>query len=165
VSCDYNEKENKTEYMVFPYGQVAIPGKWERTNYNQVARQQFFVNTDSVTISITFGTYNKYEFNQDGSKEGFSFLQAFYEWESAYFKTYNLNTETVETDNNSFIVWRVFGNYKNTEWDTYFLTGERKGFVKNFAVMKTKKWTTGQKVDCLKKMHSFIYFRFSLLFH
>ena len=154
VSCNYNEKKNQTEYMVFPYGQVSISGKWERTSYNSVSKQHFFMNPDSIIIAIGFGPYNKYEFNKDGTKKGFEFIKAFYEWEAEYFATYNLDTEEIESDTtNHFIIWRLYGNYKDTFVDTYFLFGEKNGFVKNFAVMITEKWTREQKIDFLKNMY------------
>ena len=154
VSCNYNEKKNQTEYMVFPYGQVSIPGKWERTQYNSVAHQQFFTNSDSITITITFATTDKYEFNKDGTKKNFEFVKAFYEWESEYFATYNLDFEIIESDStNNFIIWRLYGSYKDANFNTYFLIGEKNGFVKNYSVMTTEKWETEQKIDFLKNMY------------
>jgi hypothetical protein len=140
--------------MVFPYGQASISGKWERTNYNSVSKQQFFMNSDSIIIAIAFAPYNKYEFNKDGTKKGFEFIKAFYEWEAEYFATYNFDVEEIESDStNHFIVWRLYGNYKGTFWGTYFLFGEKNGFVKNFAVMTTEKWTREEKIDFLKNMY------------
>jgi hypothetical protein len=155
VSCNYNEKKNQTEYMVFPYGSVSIPDKWEKTIYNKISRQQFFTNSDNIIIAIAFGPYNKYEFNKDGSKKGFEFIKAFYEWESEYFvNNFGLHTEQIESnDIDNFIIWRLFGEYNNSNWDTYFLFGERNGFVKNFAIMKTEEWTAEQKIDFLKTIY------------
>ena len=62
VGGDYDAKKNTTEYFVFPYGQVSIPGKWEKTSYNSASRQQFFRNDESVNIAVSFGPYDKYEF-------------------------------------------------------------------------------------------------------
>ncbi|MDR1113030.1 MAG: hypothetical protein LBL18_04640 [Bacteroidales bacterium] len=141
--------------MVFPYGAVAIPGKWKRTIYNSAARQQFFDNSDSITIAIAFGQYTKFEFNKNGSKKGYDFVKAFYEWDSEYFSTtYNLDIELIEADSiNNLIIWRVYGNYNDSYWNTYFLFGEKNGFVKNFAIMSAKKWTIEQKIDFLKNMY------------
>jgi hypothetical protein len=156
VSCEYDKTKNQTDYMVFPYGSVSIPDKWERTTYNSVARQQFFTNSDSIIIAVAFSPSNKYEFNQDNSKKGFDFAQAFYEWDSEYFvNNFKLNREVIETDSISgYIIWRVYGENNNTLWDTYFLFGEKNGFVQNFSVMKTDKWTTEQKVTFLKKLYT-----------
>ena len=155
VGCDYDKNKNQTNYFVFPYGSVSIFGEWIQTSYNQSAKQQFFQNSDSITISVSFGPCNKYEFNKDNSKKGFEFVTAHYEWDSEYFvSNYRLNEEKIESnEKDNFIIWRTFGENNNTYWDTYFLFGEKKGFVSTFAIMKTDKWTKEEKVAFLKGMY------------
>jgi len=80
TSTYYDSKEDKTDYLYFPYGDIALPGKWVETTYNSSSRQQFFINQDSVSIAISFGPCNKVEFNADGNKKGFEFLEMFYNW-------------------------------------------------------------------------------------
>ena len=63
VGSNYDAKNDVTTYFVIPYGSVDLPGKWEKGTYYSTARQQYFTNLDSVTISISFGPWNKYEFN------------------------------------------------------------------------------------------------------
>ena len=67
VGGDYDAKKNATDYFVLPFGQVSIPGKWEKWAYNPSARQQFFINEDSVIVAVVFGRTDKYEFNKDGT--------------------------------------------------------------------------------------------------
>ena len=155
VSCDYDKNKNQTDYMVFLYGSVSIPGEWTRTTYNQSAKQQFFQNPDGIIIAISFGPCNKYEFNQDNSKKGFDFVQAFYEWDSEYFVTnYGLNQEKIDFDeSNKFIIWRAFGENNNSYWDTYFLFGEKNGFANSFSIMKTEKWSKSEKTAFLKAVY------------
>ena len=155
VSCDYDKNKNQTDYMVFPYGSVSIHGEWTQTSYNQVSKQQFFQNPDSIIISVAFTPCNKYEFNLDNSKKGFEFVTALYEWDSEYFvSNYHLNREKIESDEkNNFIIWRTFGENNDTYWDSYFLFGEKNGFANNFAIMKTFKWTKEEKVTFLKEMY------------
>ena len=149
VGGDYDAKKNTTEYFVFPYGQVSIPGKWEKTSYNSASRQQFFRNDESVNIAVSFGPYDKYEFNRDGSLKGYEFVEAFYEWESKYFVSNGLECKILETDKaNKHILFRVFGN----KFDTYVLICEKNGFVSNFSINATDKWTEQQKVDFLKSL-------------
>ena len=74
VGGDYDAKKNTTEYFVVPYGQVSIPGKWEKTSYNSAARQQFFRNDESVNIAVSFGPYDKYEFPVEIQIKGKLFL-------------------------------------------------------------------------------------------
>ena len=149
VGGDYDAKKDITEYFVFPYGQVSIPGKWEKTSYNSASRQQFFRNDESVNIAVSFGPYDKYEFNMDGSLKGYEFVEAFYEWESKYFVSNGLECKILETDKeNKHIIYRVFGN----KFDTYILICEKNGFVSNFSINATDKWTEQQKVDFLKSL-------------
>lgn len=154
VSCDYDNKKNQTDYQIFPYGSVSIPGKWERTIYNQESKQQFFKNKDGIIIAIVLGPTNKYEFNRDNSKKGFEFVNAFYEWDSDFFVTqYGLKQEIIESnENENYIVWRIFGENNNTHWDSYFLFGEKNGFATNISIMKTEKWSTDEKIAFLKKL-------------
>ena len=155
VSCDYDTKRNQTNYMVFPYGSVSIPDKWDKTNYNAVSKQQFFKNEEGVTIAISFGPCNKYEFNRDDSKKGFGFVKTFYEWDSEYFvNTYGLQQDLIEeNEKNNYIIWRVYGDYNNSHWDTYFLFGEKGGIAHNYSVMGTDKWTVERKIEFLKGIY------------
>lgn len=153
--CDYDKNKNQTDYFVFPYGSVSIPGEWNKTTYNQIAKQQFFENSDSITIAIAFGPCNKYEFNTVNPKIGFEFVKAFYEWDSEFFvNNYHLEQELVESnENDNYIIWRVFGDNNNIYWDAYFLFGEKNGFANNFSVLTSDKWTKKEKVAFLKKIY------------
>ena len=153
---EYDENKNQTSYFVLPFGSAFIPGKWIKTKYNNVSNQQFFKNSDSITIAVAFNPVNKYEFNTDNSKKGFEFVKAFYEWDSQYFvNTNKLNREKIEDDENQhYIVWRVFGENNETAYDTYFLFGEKNGYARNFSIMKTNKWNREEKIKVLKEMYS-----------
>jgi hypothetical protein len=155
VGCDYNEKINQTDYFVLPYGTVSIPGKWEKTNYNSISHQQFFKNADSVIITVVFGPYDKYEFNADKSKKGIDFALAYYEWDSKYFvETHGLKRDFIEKDTvRNFVIYRIYGETEKGKFDSYFLVGEKNGFVSNFSVMETDKWTENYKIDFLKRLY------------
>ena len=155
VGCDYDEKKNQTDYFVIPYGSVSIPGEWSRTIYNQISKQQFFKNSDSIIVAIAFGPCNRYEFNATDSKKGFEFVEAFYEWEAEFYvNNYHLHQEKIESnEKDNYIIWRVFGENNDRYWDTYFLFGERNGFASNFSIMKTNKWTEEEKVTFLKNLY------------
>ncbi len=154
VGGDYNETKNETDYFVFPYGSVTLPGKWDKTNYNTISRQQFFRNQDSVIIGIVFGRLNKYEFNMDGSKTGYNFVKAFYEWDSKYFvDSYGMKRQLLEKDSTSnFMIYRIYGQVEKREFDTYFLIGEKNGSTSNFSISDTDKWTENEKIDFLKNL-------------
>lgn len=149
VGGDYDAKKNITEYFVQPYGQVSIPGKWDKTTYNSSSRQQFFTNKESVQLAISFGPCNKYEFNKNGALKGYDFVKAFYKWDSDYFVSNGLQCKILESDSTKhYIIYRAFGK----GFDTYFLIGEKNGYLNNFSINITDKWTAQQKVDFLKSL-------------
>lgn len=152
---DYDESKNQTKYFALPYGSISIPGKWEKADYNNVSNQQFFTNNDSIRIAIAFNRFDKYEFSGDGSKKGYEFLKAFYEWDSNYFvDSYGLQRRIIENDSiDNFILYQIYGFAKGAKFDTYFLVGEQNGNVSNFSVMTTDKWTEGEKTMFLKGLY------------
>jgi len=98
-------------------------GKWVETTYNSISRKQFFINQDSVSIAISFGQCNKFEFNADGNKKSFELLEVFYNWESKYFiEEYKLLVEKIKEDTaTNFILWHV--DSEDRKLDTYLLFG------------------------------------------
>ena len=155
VGGDYDKNKDRTAYFVLPFGSTFIPGKWTKTSYNEVSKQQFFRNEENVSIAIAFVPANGYEFNTGGSKKGFEFTKAFYEWDADYFvKTLRLNQEKIESDENkNYIIWRAFGEQNGTNFDTYFLFGEKNGCANNFSITITDKWTKEEKIKFLKEMY------------
>lgn len=151
---NYNESKNVTDYFVLPYGSVTLLGKWEKKNYNEVSRQQFFKNQDSVIIAIAFERYDKYEFNTNGSQSGFNFIKAYYEWDSNYFvESHGFKRQIIESDSsNHFMIYRIYGQKEKAEFNTYFLIGEKNGNVSNFSISKTEKWSEIEKILFLKNL-------------
>jgi hypothetical protein len=152
TSIDYDSKEDKTNCIYLPYGGVALPGKWVKTKYDSNSKQQFFTNQDSVSIAIAFGPCNKFEFNADGSKQGFEFLEAFYNWESKYFiEEHKLLVEKIDEDKNH-ILWHV--ESEDRKIDTYFLFGVfPNSTFSNFSIQATKKWSRDQKIEFMKNIY------------
>ncbi len=155
VAYNYDEEKNTTDYFILPYGSVSIPGRWNKTDYISISRQQFFKNFDNITIAIAFAPYDKYEFNADKPKKELDFALAYYEWDSKYFvETHKLKREFMEKDStNNFVIYRIFGENEKGKFDTYFLVGERNGFVSNFSIMDTDKWDRKYKIDFLKRLY------------
>jgi hypothetical protein len=155
VSLKYNEEQDKTDYLIFPFGQVSIPGKWIKTSYNTISKQQFFTNQDSILLAISLGPCNKYEFNYDGSKKGYEFLKAYYDWEKDFFvKTIGLEEKLIEVDTtNHIIIFGVKGTYQSQIVDNVFLFGENNCKVSNFSILGPCNWTEEQKVEFLKKLY------------
>lgn len=150
VGGEYKADKNITEYFVLPYGNVSLPGKWEKWQYDSNSRQQFFKNEDSVIVAISFGPVNRYEFNRDGTLRGYDFVKAYYDWESDYFVKLGLQAKMVESDQqNNYIICRFWGE----KFDTYFLFGERNSNACNYSIHSAKKWTEDEKVQFLKGLY------------
>lgn len=151
ISSRYDKAKNQTEYIYFPYGSASIPGEWERTGYNGISKQQFFKNADGISIAIAFGPIDGFEFNEDGSKKGFDFVSAFYEWEREYFTNdLHLEVEKIASDENyRYIIFRVH----SSKIDSYFLLGERNNRFSKFSVSITDKWTKEEKINFLKNLY------------
>lgn len=154
VGGKYDQEKNETDYFVLPYGSVTLSGKWDKTRYNTISKQQFFRNQDSVDLAIAFLRFNSYEFNVNGSKKGYEFVKAFYEWDSNYFvDSYGLSRETLVSDStNNFMIYRIYGNYDEGDFDTYFLIGEKNGNTSNFSISFTDKWTEDERIGFLKDL-------------
>lgn len=151
VGGDYDAKKNVTEYYVLPFGQVSLPGKWEKCGYVKSGRQQFFMNQDSVKVAVAFGRTEYFEWNQDGKLKGMDFLSAFYKWESEYFKSNGYEAMIIETDTASqYIIYRIYSETANT----YFLVGVKSnGNVSNLSINYTDKWTEEEKISFLKNLY------------
>ncbi len=155
VGCDYNKENDRTDYFVLPYGSVSIPGKWDKAHYRSSSKQQFFKNSDSVTIAVAFTVCNKFEFNTDNSKHGHEFVTEHYEWDSEYFvKNYGMTREVLERDSiENYIIWRFFGMLNEKAVDTYLLFGEKNCYVTIFTIFEINKWSQKQKIDFLKSLY------------
>lgn len=149
VGGEYDAAKDVTEYFVLPYGQVALPGKWDKCGYNKIARQQFFSNQDSIIVAIAFGRTDKYDFNKDGALKGNDFVKALYEWESEYFKSEGLESQMIENDSEKqYVIYRIYGE----RLDTYFLIGEKNGKVSNFFINITSRLNENEKIKFLKRI-------------
>ena len=153
VGGGYDEEKNQTDYFVLPYGSASMPEKWEKADFYKASKQQFFKNSEDVTVALSFGFCSNYEFNADKPKKGFEFVESFYKWESQYYvKKHKLNCQIVEKDSiNDFIIWRLNGILQGDKIDNYILFGAKKCNVSNFTIYDTKKWTEQEKIDFLKK--------------
>lgn len=143
----YDETADKTTYILVPYGNVEIPGKWKRTTYNQVSRQQFFTNTDSATIAIAKNPKEKYPFYIE-TKADSVLVTDFYKWDSEYWEKQGLKvTKLKESDSENFIIWQAIGNDVNN----VFLFGINNNLMINYMV--SAKWTNERKIDFLTKLY------------
>lgn len=158
IGSKYDEETNLTNCFIIPYGSVFLKGEWQKWKYVENSHQQFFINSDSIYISIKISPINKnFEFNQDGSKTGFNFVKAYYEWDTDYIlsQIQNLNRETIETDTtNRILIYRLFKKDDIHDINNYFLAAEKNG---NFILLTESDkdiWSRDYKIQFLKDIYS-----------
>lgn len=151
VGGEYDAKKDVTNYFVFPYGSVDLPGKWEKTTYYQTARQQFFTNQDSAVIAVAFSPHNGFEFNGNGALQGFDLVKAFTQWEGDYYKSNGMEFKVIESDPEQ--CYQIFHIWKENVADTYFLFGVKQQVrCCNFSVQGPTNWTKEKKIQFLKDL-------------
>ena len=149
VATDYKADKDVTYYTVHPYGQVSIPGKWEKGNYLQSSQQQFFLGPDSTIIALALTSSKKFGFNREGKMKGIDFAKAFYEWDSDYFVEQGFERQLIETNEaGNYVLYRIYGEKANN----YFLIREKNGTVSNFSVQSAPKWSEEKSVKFLKSL-------------
>ena len=152
-SSTYNDKTNTTDYMVFPLGSVSLPGEWTKTHYADISHQQWFKNADSISVAVAFTACDYYEFSKKDLKD-FAFVKAYYEWDAKYLsEQLNIRDTILLADTvNNYIVWRLWGESKKIEIDSYFLFGCRNCSVSNFSITANK-WPEEQNVKFLLDLY------------
>jgi hypothetical protein len=107
IGSDYNQEKNFTGYFSIPEGNVDIPGKWIKSNFNGSSRQQFFTNEDSIRIAIGLTSISKYPFF-NSNMSGKIFTEAYYNWDSGYFRDeMKLKTSKLEKSDD-YIIYNVY---------------------------------------------------------
>lgn len=149
TGVQYNSKTNTTDYFVIPLGSVSLPGEWIKEKYNPVSGQQWFVNKDTISVSIALTPCNKFEFSKKSLKD-FAFVKAYYEWDSKYLAEKNHLTRSilVSDSTNQYIIWRLSGAH----YDDYFLFGNKSCKVHNYS-LPSRGWTEEQKIKFLQELY------------
>jgi hypothetical protein len=143
----YDETTDNTTYILIPYGNVNIPGKWERTTYNQVSGQQFFTNANSASIAIAKTPKEKYSFYLE-TKNDSELVSDFYKWDSDYLEKQGLRiTKLHEIETENFIIWQAIGEDINN----VFLFGIKNNLLINYMV--SAKWTDERKIEFLTNLY------------
>lgn len=150
-SDDYDKEKDLTSVMIFPHGEIKIPGKWKKTSYNSSSRQHFFKSTDSVTFAVSLNPWDKYEFNKKGMTPN-EFVKSIYEWESNYWQQQiqgqlNLIKENPERN---YIIWSLT---KEPNVNSYFLFGLKENTAFNLYI-SSDKWDESKKIELLEKTYS-----------
>jgi hypothetical protein len=148
-SDSYDKAKDQTSIVIFPYGQVSIPGKWTNTRYSNVSAQYFFKNADSMTFAVAMNPLDSYEFYKKEMTKA-EFLKAYYEWDSEYLKkVYNGELKKIKEDTaKNFIIWSHVSADKNN----YFLFGVKNTTAFNLLI-ETDKWDEAKKVELLENVY------------
>src|SRR5258706_9374654 len=78
-SDNYDKNSDLTSVMIFPYGEVKIPGQWTKTRESDKSGQYFFIGQDSVRISVALQPWDKFEFsNNNPQVTPDNFIRKFY---------------------------------------------------------------------------------------
>lgn len=122
-SDNYDKIKDETSVMIFPYGQVSLPGKWRKVRYAPVSGQYFFSKGDSTQFAVALQPWDQYEFSQDSpgvNRE--NFVRKFYEWDGNYLKEVTKGKLRVIEENKEkhYIVWNL---KKGDGENSYFLYG------------------------------------------
>ena len=136
--------------MIFPLGQVNLPGKWLKGRYNEVSHQRFFTNGDSAHFAVALNYWDNYEFYTKEITPA-AFPHAFYEWESTYFeKQLNAKSKLIKEDKEkNFIIWNVTGK----DFNTYFLFGLKNTTAYNLSI-DAEKWSEMKKIGLLESIYN-----------
>ncbi len=149
TSVHYNRKADTTEYNVLPLGVIYLPGEWKKEKYNPVSGQQWFVNKDTVLISIALTPCHKFEFSKKSLKD-FDFVKTYYEWDSKYLaERHHLNRSVLVSDSiHQYIIWRLSGDHD----DDYFLFGNKNCRIHNYS-LPSHGWTEEHKIKFLQDLY------------
>lgn len=148
-SENYDATNDRTSVLMFPYGEIKIPGRWKKISENGVSGQYFFINQDSTIIAIALNPWNKYEFsNKNPEVTTDNFVRKFYEWDATYLKE-QINGEMrilTENKDENYLIWNLV-NEKSV--NDYYLFGLKGDIAYNLSIT-TEKWSEDSKVEFLE---------------
>lgn len=150
-SDNYDKTTDRTSVMIFPYGEVKIPGKWTKTGENAVSGQYFFLGQDSARIAIALQPWDKYEFSHNNPEiTSDNFVRNFYEWDANYLKEQTNGQLRILTENKekNYLVWSLNSERGGSD---YFLFGLKRNTAYNLNV-KTDRWDEEKKVIFLERL-------------
>ncbi|MGD1847910.1 MAG: hypothetical protein ACFB10_21150 [Salibacteraceae bacterium] len=145
VAHGYNPETQITTLKIVPYGNIKIPGQWNKTNYNEVSGQHFFKDADKNSIAVTKSLKEKYPFYKENTSDQ-AFARSFFEWEKEYYEKQGFKI-TEQSAGANYIIWTATGNNANT----IFLYGAKDKYAYNYAVFSGC-WPSEKRTDFLKKL-------------
>jgi hypothetical protein len=150
IGDNYDEKTNKTTLTLLPYGNVVLPDKWTKTDYNQSSRQHFFQNTDTTTVGVAKNPKEKYPFFK-GNQADYEFVIEFVKWDTDYWKKQGVKVITIEEKSEKgYILWQAIHEEKDI--NMIFLFGAKSGLAYNLSGT-SKNWTEEKIKDFLVDLY------------
>jgi len=145
VTDSYNEEKNQTTLTLLPYGNIVIPDKWAKVSYNNVSKQHFFKNSDSITIAVTKNPKKNYPFFKKKQTDK-NFVTEFVNWDAEYWQKQGFEIKRIsDNSNDGFLIWQVLDAKKIS---TIFLFGSKNDLAYNFAVV-SKGWSNEKAQEFL----------------
>lgn len=138
-SDNYDKNKDETSLMIFPYGQVTIPGKWRQTRYSPISGQYFFSRGDATQFAVALQPWDQYEFSQDNPEVNReNFVRKFYEWDGSYLKEVTKGQLRIIDENKekNYLLWSL---KKGDGSNDYFLYG-LKGNVAYNLYLSSQTW-------------------------
>jgi len=137
--------------MIFPYGEVKVPGKWTNTKRNDVSGQYFFAGRDSTTLAIALQPWNRYEFSYNNAGvTPHNFVRKFYEWDADYLAEHTNGQQKILIENKekNYLIWNLSNDQ---DLNSYYLFGLKGKTAYNIMVI-SKKWDEEKKVTFLEHL-------------
>lgn len=129
---------------------ILIPGEWTLKSQNKITHQSYYTNKDSIVISISRNPMAKYPFHKVGMTDT-TFLDAFYEWESNYYKSRKYEVNKMEIGPQSdYIIWSVKGE---DEVNALLLYAAKDPDALNLSVLEPKNLTLTQQKGFLIQLY------------
>jgi hypothetical protein len=105
VSDSYNELNNTTTLTMVPYGNIVIPGMWEKFKFTDSNFEHWFRNADSTVVTIVLALPSNYDVYDD-TKSAYENLYAHYKWESDYVEGNGRKVvEVLIDEEKNYILW------------------------------------------------------------
>ncbi len=151
-SDSYDKKNDLTSVVIFPHGDVKIPGKWTKTSENDVSGQHFFIGKDSVRVAVALQAWDEFEFSNNNPEVTLdNFVRKFYEWDANYLKEQTKGQLRIVTENKekNYLIWNLKSGKKQND---YFLFGLKGKTAYNLFVT-TERWNEDKKVKFLEQLY------------
>ena len=152
-SDNYDKTADRTSVMIFPYGEVKIPGKWTKTKENAVSGQYSFIGADSVRIAVALQPWDNYEFSHNNPEVNpDNFVKKFYEWDAKYLKEQTGGQLRIvkEDKQKGYLIWNLSNGPIPQD---YFLFGLKGKIAHNLSIISDK-WDEDRKVKFLEQLYS-----------